>query len=123
MKIIAYDRFKPSVTMETVKPYLKEEVANVWRLWKAGIVRENYARADVAGVVIVFECRSVEDAKRYVEDFPLSKAGLLEWHYIPLDAPLPLEFLFDSRIDVGEPFDRTTREREPAQPRSDRLLS
>ena len=108
MKIIAYDNFRPGVTMEDVKPYLREEVANVWRLWKAGIVRENYARADVNGVVIVFECRSVEEAKRYVEDFPLSKRGFLEWSYIPLDAPLPLEFLFDREIDVGEPFDRTT---------------
>jgi hypothetical protein len=39
---------------------------------------------------------------------------LLEWEYIPLDAPLPLEFLFDSRIDVREPFDRTKRQREHA---------
>ena len=46
MKIIAYDSFKPGVTMETIKPYLREAVANVWRLWKAGIVRGNYARAD-----------------------------------------------------------------------------
>jgi hypothetical protein len=107
MKIIAYDRFKPGVTMERIKPYVKEEVANVWRLWKAGIVRENYARADVPGVVIVFECSDLEEARRYVDDFPLSKAGLLEWEYIPLDAPLPLEFVFDPKIDVGEPFDRT----------------
>jgi hypothetical protein len=114
MKIIAYDRFKPGVTMETIKPYIKEEVANVWRLWKAGIVRENYARADVPGVVIVFECGSVADAKGYVEDFPLSKAGLLEWDYIPLDAPLPLEFIFDSTVDVGEPYDRTKGRREHA---------
>jgi hypothetical protein len=62
MKIIAYDRFKPGVTLETVTPYLTEEVANVWRLWKAGIVRENYDRADEPGVVIVFELDSVEDA-------------------------------------------------------------
>ena len=108
MKIIAYDRFKPGVSMETIKPYIQEEVANVWRLWKAGVVRENYARADVNGVVIVFECRDLDEAKRYVEDFPLSKAGLLEWDYIPLDAPLPLEFLFDPRVDVDKPFDRTT---------------
>jgi hypothetical protein len=40
MKIIAYDSFKPGITMETIKPYLKDEVANVWRLWKAGIVRK-----------------------------------------------------------------------------------
>jgi hypothetical protein len=107
MKVIAYDSFKPGVTMETIKPYLKEEVANVWRLWKAGIVRENYARADVSGVVIVFECKNVEEAKGYVDDFPLSKRGFLNWSYIPLDAPLPLEFLFDVKVDVGEPYDRT----------------
>jgi hypothetical protein len=110
MKIIAYDRFKPGVTMDTIQPYIKEEVANVWRLWKAGIVRENYARADVPGVVIVFECESVDEAKRYVDDFPLSKAGFLEWFYIPLDAPLPLEYLFDANIDVDKPYDRTRAE-------------
>ena len=108
MKIIAYDRFKPGVDMDTVRPYIKEEVANVWRLWKAGIVRENYARVDQNGVVIVFECSSVDEARQYVADFPLSKAGLLEWDFIPVSAPLPLEFIFDSGIDVGEPFDRTT---------------
>ena len=107
MKIIAFDRFKPGVTLETVKPYLREEVSNVWRLWKAGIVRENYARADQPGVVIVFECDGVATAQRYIDDFPLSKAGLLEWELIAVDAPLPLEFLFDATIDVGEPFDRT----------------
>lgn len=39
VKIIAYDSFKPGVTLEDLKPYLREEVSNVWRLWKAGIVR------------------------------------------------------------------------------------
>lgn len=107
MKIIAYDNFKPGVSLEDLKPYLREEVSNVWRLWKAGIVRENYARADVGGVVIVFECADLAEVQRYVADFPLSKAGLIEWHYISLAAPLPLEFLFDSTVDVAEPFDRT----------------
>jgi hypothetical protein len=109
LKIIAYDSFKPGVTLETLKPYLQEEVANVWRLWKAGIVRENYARADVPGVVIVFECSSVAEARRYVEDFPLSKAGFLDWQFIALDAPLPLEYLFRDNIDIAEPYDRTSK--------------
>lgn len=107
MKIIAYDRFKPGVTLDTVRPFLRDEVSNVWRLWKAGVVRENYARADQPGVVIVFECDSVVTARRYIDDFPLSKAGLLEWELIPVDAPLPLEFLFAQGTDIGEPFDRT----------------
>jgi hypothetical protein len=109
MKIIAFDNFKPGVTLDDLRPYLRDEVSNVWRLWKAGIVRENYARADVSGVVIVFECADVDTAKRYTADFPLSKAGLIEWQYIALGSPLPLEFLFDPSVDVGEPFDRSVR--------------
>src|SRR5215813_14071793 len=107
MKIIAYDRMKPNVTYEKIEPYLPQEVANVWRLWKAGIVRENYARADELGVVIVFELDSVEAAKRYTDDFPLTKAGLIEWFFIPVQVPLPLEALFDAKVDVNEPYDRT----------------
>ncbi|WP_067539515.1 hypothetical protein [Nocardia crassostreae] len=107
MKVITFDRFKPGVTMETITPFLPEEVANVWRLWKAGIVRENYARADEPGVIIVWEVDSVEEAKRYIDDFPLSKKGFLEWTYIPVTAPLPLEALMDPTVDVAEPYDRT----------------
>jgi len=109
MRIIAYDRLKPGVTMEDVTPYLPEEVSNVWRLWKAGIVRENYARADEPGVVIIFELPSVADAKIYTDDFPLSKAGLLEWYFIALEFPLPIETLFRDNVDLNEPFDRTRK--------------
>jgi hypothetical protein len=107
MKIFAYDRFKPGVTLDTITPLLPSEVANVWRLWKAGIVRENYTRADEGGVAIVFELDSVEVARRYTDDFPLSKAGYLEWVFIPLLAPLPLESLFAPTVDTREPYDRT----------------
>src|SRR5262245_64697612 len=96
MRIIAFDRFRPGVTMETIQPLLPEEVANVWRLWKAGVVRENYARADEPGVVIVFEVESVEEAKAYVADFPMTKAGFLDWSYFALMAPVMLESQFDA---------------------------
>jgi len=59
--------------------------------------------------VIVFELDTVEDARRYTDDFPLSKAGFLEWFFIPLIAPLPIESLFRSEIDVNEPYDRIAR--------------
>jgi len=108
MRVFTYDRFKPGVTIDVVRPYLREEVANVWRLWKAGIVRENYARADEYGVAIVFEVDSVGAAKRYTDDFPLTRAGLIEWVHIALQAPLPLEAVFDPTVDVAEPHDRTT---------------
>ena len=51
---------------------------------------------------------SVEAARRYTDDFPLSKAGLLEWHFLAFDpAPLPLEYLFDATVDIAQPWDRT----------------
>jgi hypothetical protein len=112
MRIIAYDKFRPGVTMEQITPFLQEEVSNVWRLWKAGIVRENYARADEPGVVIIFEVQDVEAARVYTEDFPLTKAGLLEWSFIALQIPLPIETLFRQGIDLNPPFDRTTKPSE-----------
>jgi hypothetical protein len=59
------------------------------------------------GVVIVFELDSIEQAKRYMADFPMSKAGYLEWFYIPLQAPLPVESPMDKSVDTGLPYDRT----------------
>jgi hypothetical protein len=107
LKIIAFDKFRAGVTMEQITPYLPQEVSNVWRLWKAGIVRENYARADEPGVVIIFEVPDVATARQYTEDFPLSKAGLLEWSFIALQIPLPIETLFREDIDLNQPYDRT----------------
>ena len=115
MRVIAYDRFRPGVTMEQITPYLPEEVSNVWRLWKAGIVRENYARADEPGVVIYFEVPDVATAKAYTDDFPLSKAGLLEWMFIALQIPLPIETLFRECVDLNPPFDRTMNRAEGAK--------
>lgn len=107
MRVIAFDRFRPGVTMDQITPYLNQEVSNVWRLWKAGLVRENYARADEPGVVIIFEVPDVATARRYTDDFPLSKAGLLEWSFIALEVPLPIETLFRQDVDLNPPYDRT----------------
>jgi len=115
MRVIAFDTFRPGVTMEKITPYLTEEVSNVWRLWKAGIVRENYARADEPGVVIVFEVPDVATARTYTDDFPLSKAGLLEWNFIALQVPLPIETLFRQGVDLNPPFDRTMKPAEAAK--------
>jgi hypothetical protein len=61
--------------------------------------------------VIVFECADVAEAKRYLEDFAMTKAGYIEWECIPVAAaPLPLESLFDQAVDVSEPFDWTRRD-------------
>lgn len=97
MKVIAYDRFKPGVTMEQVRPMLPEEVAHAWRLWKRGVVRENYSRVDQPGVVLILEVETPDAARQLLAEFPLSKAGHLEWTCIPVTVPFPLEEVFDAR--------------------------
>src|SRR5260221_6752924 len=98
MKIIVYDNFRLGVTLEDLKPYLRDEVSNVWRLWKAGVVRENYARADVGSVVIVFECADMAEAEQYVAGFPLRKAGVIQCQYSAPQAAPPPRSLFDSSV-------------------------
>ncbi|WP_345611947.1 hypothetical protein [Pseudonocardia adelaidensis] len=39
---------------------------------------------------------------------PLGKEGLLEWTFIPVQVPLPIEALFRDDVDIAEPLDRTT---------------
>ncbi|WP_221269369.1 hypothetical protein HDF18_12595 [Mucilaginibacter sp. X5P1] len=99
---------RPGYTLKDLTPLLQEEASNAWRLWKAGIIRENYSRVDVTGVVIVFECKDATEAKMYLDDFPMTKAGFIEWDIIPVTAPLPIESLFGHEIDTAEPFDRTS---------------
>ena len=106
MKIIAFAELKPGLTMETIAPLLQPETANTWRLSKAGIIRELYARVDVTGVVIVFECADAAEAKQYIEDFPMTMAGFIQWEIVPVAAPFFIECLFSPSVDVKEPFDR-----------------
>jgi hypothetical protein len=58
-------------------------------------------------VVIVFEVPDVATARTYTNDFPLSKAGMLEWSFIALQIPLPIESLFREGLDLNPPYDRT----------------
>ena len=105
MKVIAVDRFKPGVTMDTIEPFLAEEVAHAWRLWKKGIVRENYSRVDQPGVVLVFEVENADAAMRLLDEFPMTRAGFLEWTCIPVTVPFPLESVFtqETRARVEMP--------------------
>lgn len=62
------------------------------------MIREIYGRADAPGAVIIFECGTIDEVKEYVAAFPLVKAGLFEWTFLPLTAPLPFEILFDTAV-------------------------
>ncbi|QDU66742.1 YciI family protein [Engelhardtia mirabilis] len=94
-KVFAFDEFKPGVTLEQVAPLLKQEARHAWELYKQGVIRENYLRTDKPGALIVMEVDSVEQARSITDTFPLVKAGLIEFRFIPVGAFTPYETLFE----------------------------
>jgi hypothetical protein len=88
MNAIAFAGFKPGVTMNTIAPLLREEVAHAWRLWKRGIVREIYSRVDQSGVVLVFEAENAEAAMRSLA-VPNDEGGLPRMDLYSRDCAVP----------------------------------
>ena len=93
-KIVAYDTPTQGVTLEDLKPHLKEEAKHAWELYKAGIFREIYLRTDRPGALMVMECADVDEARKITEDLPLVKEGLIKFEFIPVGAFMPWETLF-----------------------------
>lgn len=94
MKILALDRPLPGATMDKYVPHLKDEVRHTWTAYKQDVVRDIYFRQDRPGVAILLECASADEAKAVVADFPLVKAGLIEFEVIPLGPFTNWELLF-----------------------------
>ena len=97
MKIFAYDVAKPGVELNQIEPLLKKEAHHAWELYKKGIVRELYFRTDRPGVVLVLECKDVEEAREFTNELPLVQAGLIEFNFIPVGAFVPWESLFTEK--------------------------
>ena len=96
MKILCLDRPLPGATFEKYQPHLLDEVRHTWQAYREGFVREIYFRQDRPGVAIILECPSVDEAKKAFAEFPLVKAGLIEFEAIPLGPFVNWELLFGS---------------------------
>ena len=94
MKILCLDRPLPGASFEKYQPHLQAEVRHTWEAYKSGVVRDIYFRQDRPGVAIFLECASLDEAKKVVADFPLVKAGLIDFEVIPLGAFANWELLF-----------------------------
>nr|WP_315216019.1 superoxide dismutase [uncultured Duganella sp.] len=94
MKLLCLDIPQPGATMEKYQPHMLDEARHAWQLYKSGVVRDMYFRQDRPGVAIIAECESVEAARQALREFPLAKAGLIDWDVIPLGPFLNWEMLF-----------------------------
>ena len=94
MRMLCLDVPQPGATMEAYAPHIQAEVQHGWAMYKGGIVRDIYFRQDRPGVAIIAEAESVEAAKTALMEFPLAKAGLIDWDVIPLGPFVNWELLF-----------------------------
>jgi hypothetical protein len=94
MKIFAVSKPGPNWDMNKVTPLLKHEAHDVWNLYKSEKIREIYMRKDHAGVVLVLEASSIEDAESSLAGLTLYKENLIRFDMIPVGPFLSLEQLF-----------------------------
>ena len=96
MKLLCLDIPQPGASLEKYQPHLVAEARHTWQLYKSGILRDLYFRQDRPGVAFIAECDSVEAARQALREFPLAKAGLIDWEVIPLGPFVNWELLFAS---------------------------
>ena len=94
MKIIALEKEKPGIKPDEFQLYLEDEASKVWHLYKEGVIREIWFRADQNTAVLVLESDSLNDAEKILNDLPLVKNKLIEFEIIPLKPYTGFERLF-----------------------------
>jgi muconolactone delta-isomerase len=98
VKIIAHLTFSPDADIQAFLAIRAEEAAMVWKLYKAGTIREAALRTDLSGAVLTFEAESEDEVRALLADFPAVKAGLFKFELIGVGPFLSWETLF-----AGEP--------------------
>ena len=88
MKFLALENEIPGAAPSRFGPLLKPEAVRVWELYKSGLIRELYFRADRSEAVLVLECTDLEQAREAMASLPLVQEGLIAFEIIPL-VPYP----------------------------------
>jgi hypothetical protein len=94
MKILVMPKPIEGVAREELLQHAQAEIQAVWELYKQGIVREFYTRANEAGrVVLMLESASVEAARDALSTLPFVRLHLIDFDIIPLAPFFGLEHL------------------------------
>lgn len=98
MKILVLPKPIEGVSREKMLPHAPAEIQAVWELYKQGIVREFYTRANEAGrVVLILESASEEAARDALTSLPFVQLHLIDFDVIPLAPFFGLEHLSVSK--------------------------
>ena len=95
-KVLAISRFIGTpMTPAQRAEIMPHEVHETVNAYLAGKIDQWYFRTDGKGVVFIVNAGTSEEAKEILESFPLGRAGLMEFEYIPLGPLSPLRIIND----------------------------
>jgi hypothetical protein len=81
------------LTSEQRAAIMPHEVHDTVDAYLNGKIDQWYFQTDGKGVVFIVNASSIEDAKAILEKFPLGKAGVMGFDYIPLGPLNPLRII------------------------------
>jgi len=84
---------KPGIERQQVTQLMPEEVKETVKLYLNGKIQQWYARSDGHGVVFIFNCGTVDEAKDLMASLPLAKANLVNLDFTALGPLQPLRYL------------------------------
>ena len=58
-------------------PHVNEEVAQIHALHDKGLIVSQYLRADGKGVYVVWQVKSIDEARRHISELSFTKKGLM----------------------------------------------
>jgi hypothetical protein len=96
MKVLAIGRPVPGVDAAAEIPrYARDELTDLWRLYRDGVVREMYSPGG-PGAVLILECADLDAARAAVDAFPLAANGIIQFELIELRPFSAIEMLFSA---------------------------
>jgi hypothetical protein len=81
---------------------LPREVRETLAAYLSGKIDQWYVQTDGRGVVFIVNASTPQDAKALLETFPLGRAGLMGFDYIPLGPLSPLHILAEPATGGGQ---------------------
>ena len=94
MKILALEKEMPGRSAADFQPFLKAEAEHIWQLTQQGVIREINFHSQEHTAVIMLECGEENEAASLLAEFPLARAGLIEFDVLPLAPYAGFERLF-----------------------------
>ena len=103
MRILAIERDQPFPPHQNLCDLLRDEATAVWDFQKRGIVRDIWFTAADRHAVVMLECADAAEARQYLADLPLVRAGLIDFTVLALTAYDGFERLFATGLEPAVP--------------------